>query len=93
MGRRADVLDSESAAQLTRFQTTVLSWDYWALGGAADAAVSVCGSMLVSRCVSGTRAVPRGKVQEVAGLTFQGFGAHHSRRAGKQPCACVASRA
>jgi hypothetical protein len=39
MGRRADVLDSESAAQLTRFQTAVLAWDYWELGigGAADA--------------------------------------------------------
>jgi hypothetical protein len=37
MGRRADVLDSESAAQLSRFQTTVLSWNYYELGGDADA--------------------------------------------------------
>jgi hypothetical protein len=38
MGRRADVLDSESSAQLTAFQSTVLSWSFYDLGGAADAA-------------------------------------------------------
>ena len=38
MGRRADVLDAESSAQLTAFQSTVLSWSFYDLGGAADAA-------------------------------------------------------
>ena len=30
------------------------------------------------RCVSGTRVVAQGKRQEVAGLSFVGYGAHHS---------------
>ena len=30
------------------------------------------------RCISGTRVVPRGKVQSVAGLSFVGYGAHHA---------------
>ena len=38
MGRRADVLDAESSAQLSRFQCEVLSWSFYDLGGAADAA-------------------------------------------------------
>ncbi len=37
MGRRAEVLDSASAAQLTRLQQSVLSWNYYELGTAADA--------------------------------------------------------
>lgn len=62
-----------------------------ALGQESDAARSVVpqegeaegqlpttflGSMLFSRFVSGTRVVARGKSQEVAGCSFQGFGAH-----------------
>lgn len=35
--------------------------------------------MLFSRCVSGTRAVPRGKRLEVGGIVFEGYGAHHDR--------------
>ena len=50
-----------------------------------DAAVSMFGSMLFSRCVSGTRAVPRGKRQEVAGITFDGYGAHYDRRVRHAP--------
>jgi hypothetical protein len=38
MGGRRDVLDAESAAQLTRFQTAVLTWHYFELGGAHDTA-------------------------------------------------------
>ncbi|KAG1669564.1 hypothetical protein FOA52_006337 [Chlamydomonas sp. UWO 241] len=34
------------------------------------------GSMLFARCVSGTRVVPRGKAQEIAGHTFVGYGSH-----------------
>jgi O-phospho-L-seryl-tRNASec:L-selenocysteinyl-tRNA synthase len=49
--------------------------------GKPDEAVSFFGSMLFSRCVSGTRAVPRGKRQEVGGVVFEGYGAHHDRRA------------
>ena len=61
------------------------------LGTLSDAArgdedVAFFGSMLFARCVSGTRTVPRGKVQDVGGITFRGYGAHHSRRV---PHACV----
>ncbi len=41
--------------------------------------VSFFGSMLFSRCVSGTRTVPLGKSLEVGGVTFSGYGAHHDR--------------
>jgi len=47
--------------------------------GSSDDAVSFFGSMLFSRCVSGTRAVPRGKRLEVGGTVFEGYGAHHDR--------------
>jgi O-phospho-L-seryl-tRNASec:L-selenocysteinyl-tRNA synthase len=33
--------------------------------------------MLFSRCVSGTRTVPTGRTEEVGGVRFQGYGAHH----------------
>ena len=47
-------------------------------GEANDAErVTFFGSMLFSRCVSGTRTVPLGKSLEVGGITFQGYGAHH----------------
>ncbi len=48
--------------------------------GSSGDAVSFFGSMLFSRCVSGTRAVPRGKRLEIGGHVFEGYGAHHSRR-------------
>ena len=51
-------------------------------GAPSDAAVTFFGSMLFSRCVSGTRTVARGKRQDVGGVAFEGYGAHHSRRAG-----------
>lgn len=38
--------------------------------------VTFLGSMLFTRCTSGARVVSRGKVQEVAGIQFQGYGAH-----------------
>ena len=38
--------------------------------------VSFLGSMLFKRSVSGTRAVAQGTTKQVAGLTFEGFGAH-----------------
>ena len=44
-----------------------------------DADVAFFGSMLFARCVSGTRAVQRGKVQDVGGIVFHGYGAHHNR--------------
>eukprot|EP00803_Ostreobium_quekettii_P004682 evm.model.scf_690.1 EVM.evm.TU.scf_690.1 scf_690:1172-7451(+) len=40
--------------------------------------VTFFGSMLWSRCISGTRVVARGKKQTVAGMDFVGYGAHHS---------------
>ena len=43
----------------------------------SDDAVTFFGSMLFSRCVSGTRTVPRGKRLEVGGIEFEGYGAHH----------------
>ena len=43
----------------------------------SDDAVTFFGSMLFSRCVSGTRTVPRGKRLEVGGIVFDGYGAHH----------------
>lgn len=39
--------------------------------------VSFFGSMLFSRCVSGTRVVAPGKRQDVGGVVFDGFGASH----------------
>ena len=43
----------------------------------SDDAVTFFGSMLFSRCVSGTRTVPRGKRLEVGGIVFDGYGAHY----------------
>lgn len=48
-------------------------------GGAAEgrgSSPSFLGSMLFSRCVSGTRVVVRGVRQTVAGHEFRGYGAH-----------------
>ncbi|GFH15598.1 sep-tRNA:Sec-tRNA synthase, partial [Haematococcus lacustris] len=33
--------------------------------------------MLWARCVSGTRVAGTGRAQNVAGITFQNYGAHH----------------
>lgn len=46
-------------------------------GGGGGVGVSFFGSMLFSRCVSGTRVVAPGKRQEVGGVVFDGFGASH----------------
>ncbi|GMH40742.1 hypothetical protein BSKO_08646 [Bryopsis sp. KO-2023] len=46
-------------------------------GQTASKDVTYFGSMLWSRCVSGTRVVARGKRQSVAGVEFDGYGAHH----------------
>ena len=35
------------------------------------------GSMLFTRCISGTRIVPRGECKTISGHTFQGFGSSH----------------
>ncbi len=40
--------------------------------------LSMLGAMLFKRGVSGTRVVAQGKVQSIAGHSFQGYGAHHS---------------
>jgi hypothetical protein len=42
----------------------------------AGPAVTLLGSMLFKRCVSGTRVVARGKRQSVGGQEFRGYGAH-----------------
>jgi O-phospho-L-seryl-tRNASec:L-selenocysteinyl-tRNA synthase len=60
--------------------------------GSGGDAVSFFGSMLFSRCVSGTRAVPRGKRLEVGGHAFEGYGAHTGRRAHARVPACVGAR-
>lgn len=39
--------------------------------------VAFLGSMLFTRCVSGTRVVPRGQEKTVAGVQFMGFGASY----------------
>lgn len=39
--------------------------------------LSMLGAMLFKRGVSGTRVVAQGKIQSIAGLAFQGYGAHH----------------
>lgn len=44
-----------------------------------DDDVAFFGSMLFARCVSGTRTVPRGRTQQVGGIAFKGYGAHHNR--------------
>jgi O-phospho-L-seryl-tRNASec:L-selenocysteinyl-tRNA synthase len=36
--------------------------------------ISMIGAMLFNRCVSGTRVVPRGQLQCIGGMEFQGFG-------------------
>ena len=36
------------------------------------------GAMLFKRGVSGTRVVAQGKVQSIAGHSFQGYGAHYA---------------
>lgn len=38
--------------------------------------ITQLGSMLFHRCVSGTRVIGQGVQQEVAGVTFNGYGAH-----------------
>ena len=40
--------------------------------------LSMLGAMLFKRGVSGTRVVAQGKVQSIAGHSFQGYGAHHA---------------
>ena len=35
------------------------------------------GSMLFTRCISGTRVVPRNETKSISGHTFQGFGSSH----------------
>jgi O-phospho-L-seryl-tRNASec:L-selenocysteinyl-tRNA synthase len=35
------------------------------------------GSMLFTRCISGTRVVPTGEIKSISGHTFQGFGSSH----------------
>ena len=43
---------------------------------ASEKSLSMLGSMLFKRGVSGTRVVAQGKVQSIAGHAFQGYGAH-----------------
>ncbi|XP_064424457.1 O-phosphoseryl-tRNA(Sec) selenium transferase [Latimeria chalumnae] len=53
------------------------------VGEHSDKAVTLLGSMLFTRQVSGARVVPRGSVQTVNGYTFKGFMSHAS----DYPCA------
>jgi|AntAceMinimDraft_1070359.scaffolds.fasta_scaffold28267_2 O-phospho-L-seryl-tRNASec:L-selenocysteinyl-tRNA synthase len=46
-------------------------------GGGVGGGISFLGSMLFSRCVSGTRVVAPGNRQEVGGIVFDGFGASY----------------
>lgn len=41
------------------------------------AAVSMFGSMLFTRCISGTRAVAQNQTKVISGQTFEGFGSSH----------------
>jgi O-phospho-L-seryl-tRNASec:L-selenocysteinyl-tRNA synthase len=43
-----------------------------------DVSPTLFGSMLFSRCVSGTRVVAPGETKSVGGVEFRGFGASHS---------------
>ena len=43
----------------------------------SEQSLSMLGSMLFRRGISGTRVVAQGKVQSIAGHSFQGYGAHY----------------
>lgn len=45
-------------------------------GSVPSLSVTYLGSMLFNRCVSGTRVIGKGAKQQVAGIDFEGFGAH-----------------
>eukprot|EP00873_Tetraselmis_striata_P018425 jgi/Tetstr1/438689/TSEL_027239.t1 len=60
-----------------------------AAGGGGGPGISFLGSMLWSRCVSGTRVVARGKAQTVGGHSFQGYGASTDA----YPCAYLTAAA
>ncbi|XP_064630188.1 O-phosphoseryl-tRNA(Sec) selenium transferase-like isoform X2 [Lineus longissimus] len=51
--------------------------------------VTQFGSMLFTRCISGTRVVPPGESKTVSGYTFTGFGSHMNR----YPCAYLTAAA
>jgi len=42
-----------------------------------NAQITKFGSMLFTRCISGTRIVPRSEVKTISGHTFEGFGSSH----------------
>lgn len=44
-------------------------------GGGSKVATEL-GSMLFTRCISGTRVVAQGSVKEIEGYSFQGYGSH-----------------
>ncbi|XP_037092822.1 O-phosphoseryl-tRNA(Sec) selenium transferase-like isoform X2 [Pollicipes pollicipes] len=47
--------------------------------GGDRSALTQIGSMLYTRCVSGTRVIAPGDNKVISGHTFEGWGAHHSR--------------
>ncbi|MEW5314094.1 MAG: hypothetical protein WDW38_005614 [Sanguina aurantia] len=47
------------------------------VAAAAGSSITFLGAMLWSRCVSGTRVVAPGKVQQLCGCTFVNYGSHH----------------
>lgn len=51
--------------------------------------VTFLGSMLWSRCVSGTRVIAPGKKQSVGGVSFEGYGSSHDA----YPCAYLTAAA
>jgi len=47
--------------------------------GSQNKEITKFGSMLFTRCISGTRVVPRGESKTISGHTFVGFGSSHER--------------
>ena len=73
LGRQ--VSDSAASSALSRLM--VQPADEGAVQTVSEKSLSMLGSMLFKRGVSGTRVVAQGKVQSIAGHSFQGYGAHY----------------
>ena len=58
-------------------------------GAEGEPPITFLGSMLWSRCVSGTRVIAPGKTQTVAGTAFEGYGSSHDA----YPCAYLTAAA
>ena len=69
---------SNGAARSALSRLTIQPADERAVQAVSEKSISMLGSMLFKRGVSGTRVVAQGKVQSIAGHSFQGYGAHYN---------------